>query len=108
MGICFLWIHVPLPLTSTILTESPSHRHSWTELFQMCYPRPSLFVCAYLSRYCKQNHRNSLPGPDNLAPDFLLISAVLDLRLSHMFQNVYLHIRPCQWGDWIWTYLPQM
>ena len=62
-----------LPLTSTILTDNPSHKHFSTDFFQMCYPCPNLFVCTYLSRYCEENHPISLLGPDYLAPDFLLI-----------------------------------
>ena len=74
----------------------------------MCYPCPNLFVCTCLSRYHGQNRPISLPGPDYLAPDFPLIFAVSDLPLSPKFQNVYWHIRPCQRGDCIWTYLPQI
>ena len=59
------------------------------------------FFYADFSSYHKQNHPISLPGPDYLEPDILLIFAVLDLPLSHKFQNVYWLIRPCQWGDCI-------
>ena len=52
----------------------------------MRHPCPNLFVWAYLSRYHVQN---SLPSPDGLAPDFPSTFAVLDLPLSHEFQNMY-------------------
>ena len=61
MGICFHWIHVPLPLTSTVLTESPSHRHSWTELFQMCYPCPSLFGSGLIFLRCNLESATQRP-----------------------------------------------
>ena len=88
---------MPLPLTSTTLTEEQSHRHSSAAYFQICHPCPNLFVCAYLSGYHEQNRSISLPSPNYLALDFPLMFAVLDL--SHRFQNVYWHIQPCQWGD---------
>ena len=67
----------------------------------MRYPCPTLFVCTYFSRYREQNHPIYLPGPDYLAPDFLLIFAVSDLPLLHKFQNVCWYNRPCQSEDCI-------
>ena len=99
---------MPLPLTSTTLTEGPLHRYSSIKFFQIRHPCPNLFVCSYLSRYHGQNHSISLPGSDYLALEFPIIFTFLDLSLSHKFQNVYWHIRPCQWGDCILTYLLQI
>ena len=99
MGICF----------SLDLRASSANIHNFVHHTGILWhPCPNLFICAYLSRFHGQNCQIFLTGPDYLAPDFPLIFALLDLPPSHKFQNMYWHIRPCQWVDCIWTYLPQI
>ena len=102
MGICF-----SLDLRASSANIYNFDRGSITQAFCDIHVQIFLFVLIFQD-FMDKIVKFFLTGPDYLAPDFPLIFALLDLPPSHKFQNMYWHIRPCQWIDCIWTYLTQI
>ena len=74
-------IYVPLPLTSTDLTESTSHRHSSVEFFQMWYIVSKVSFANFSLVFvgpCKGRASNSIIRVDLFSPSiFCYISCVM-------------------------------